>query len=201
VPHRPRHDVESFFWVWVWCLLRHAPCLTFNDVPIGTSTQRLDAFNSVFNYKNRLFDAFFAKHDLVLGQSFLTSNVDPLTSASIEITHYLDNGAHSMNSAFRCLRLQIALSKPPPQGSEWENLKAKAISSAPNHRTFLELFDKYLLKPGWPGDEVAVPFRAGVITPQPSSSSVALAGGSIACKFPSSHHSSRKRPRDPLSEI
>ena len=200
MPHRPRHDVESFFWAWVWCLLRHAPSLTFNDVPIGTSTQRLDALNSVFNYKKRLFDAFFAKQDLVQGMSFLTSNVDPLTAALIEITYHLDKGARSMDSAYRCFRLKIALKEAPPQGSEWENLKVKAISSAPDHRTFLEVFDKYLLKPGWPADEVAVPFCAGVISPQPSSSSVTLAGGSIACKSPSSHHSSRKRPRDPSDD-
>jgi hypothetical protein len=200
VPHRPRHDLESFFWAWVWCLLRHAPRLTFNESPIKTSAQRLDALNSVFNYKSRLFKAFIAKHDLVVGTTLLTSDVNPLSDAILVTAFRLNDGSHAMDDAYRYLRLNTARTKAAPQGREWEDLKAKAISSVPNHRTLFEVFNEYLLQHEWPGDDAAVPFHGGVISSPKSASAATSSAGSSARKLPRSHQISRKRPRDPFDD-
>jgi hypothetical protein len=160
---------------------------------------RLDALNSVFNHQNRLFNAFFAKQAVIAGTSTLTSDIDPLSAALLEVTSHLDDGARSMDKAVRYLRRKTAFTKIPLQGDEWEDMKARAISTAPNHRTLLEVFDEYMLQSEWPKDDAALPFRPGVTPPsQPTSGTSTV--DSITYKLSGSRDSSQKRPRDPFDD-
>jgi hypothetical protein len=186
IPHRPHHDLESFYWVWVWSLLRHAPQqLELRGRTMESMAERVAVFESVFGAKGDLKDIFYAKESFSRGVFAVSRERVPLTLTLLGINRNMRRAHGAMYGA----SLEVD-SQPTSERSV--KAKVKAISLALKHHTFLNTFNECLSRSGWPDDDAAIPFHS---VSRLSSSSQPRSSASSSTQ-PDSTTGSRKRSRD-----
>ena len=188
IPHRPHHDLESFYWVWVWCLLRHAPQqFRLLGRAIESADERVAVFESAFGAKKDLKDIFYSKESFLRKVPVVSGELVSLTLALLKINRDIHRARYAMNDAFQAV-------DDRPTSDEFVQAKAKAISLALKHRTFLNILNECLSQSGWPDDDAAMPFH--FVSRQSQSSSLMSDGNSDAQSSMHRTDGARRRPRD-----
>jgi hypothetical protein len=186
IPHRPHHDLESFYWVWVWTLLRHAPQqLEARGRTIKSMAERVAVFESIFGAKRGLKDIFYAKESFPRGVFAVSRERVPLTLTILGINRNIRRAHGAMYYA--CLEVD-----DQPTSERSAEAKVEAISLTLKHHTFLNTFNECLSQPGWPDDDAAIPFYS---VSGRSSSSQPRSNASSSTHLHSTT-GSRKRSRD-----
>jgi hypothetical protein len=158
-------------------------------VPIVSLSQRISAFNSVFDPKRSLEDAFYAKQSAVLGTIRIASDLLPLLLALINIVRLINKASGAMHHAYSDFQSWESLSamKEYPEDTQtalahWAESRKKAIGDALKHCELLQGFNKSLLHPDWSCEDAAIPFQREdppLISSVDSSSSTNTSAGAI----------------------
>ena len=154
--------------------------------------ERVAIFESVFGNKRDLKDIFYAKESFIRAVHAVSGELVPLTIALLEINFHLRRARGAVDDVYYAVDNR-------PTSDKFVEAKAKAISLALKHRTFLNTLNKRLSQSGWPDGDAAVPFNSA----SRQSQSSGLMSDASSDAHPSLHGTSgaRKRLRDSSEDL